>query len=319
LKKDPESSEHLRMRILKRNRHLVFAAAIVFVQQQPAQAPPPLIKEGATVKVSEHVYVIPDANVGAVPNVGIVVGNRATLVIDTGLGPRNGQTVLREVQKVSRNAEIYLVATHFHSEHALGEAGFPASARVIRARAQQRDMDESGVAPNFATRSPVHAELMKDAQYRRADELFDNEKVLDLGGVRARLLWHGGTHTNGDTMVFVEPDGVLFSGDVVMSRRFLAFNSAASSMRALLSSLDKLELLRPSRIVPSHGEMGDASLIRSNRDYLQSLQTRVQQLKREGRTADQAVETAGAEVRSQHPDWTGNPAGAARAAYNEAP
>jgi hypothetical protein len=65
--------------------------------------------------------------------------------------------------------------------------------------------------------------------------------------------------------------------------------------------------------------MGDASLIRSNRDYLQSLQTRVQQLKREGRTADQAVETAGAEVRSQHPDWTGNPAGAARAAYNEAP
>src|SRR5688572_24368932 len=185
------------MKIFNRTRNLVLASAIFFVQQQPAPAPPPLVKEGATVKVSEHVYVIPDGNVPAVPNVGIVVGTRATLVIDTGLGARNGQAVLREVTKVSRNSEVYLVATHFHSEHALGESGFPATAKVIRARAQQRDMDESGVAPNFATRSPVHAELMKDGQYRRADELFDNEKVLDLGGVRARLLWYGGTHTNG--------------------------------------------------------------------------------------------------------------------------
>jgi glyoxylase-like metal-dependent hydrolase (beta-lactamase superfamily II) len=295
------------------------AAAFVFVQQQPAPAPPPLVKEGATVKISEHVYVIPDGNVAAVPNVGIVVGNRATLVIDTGLGPRNGQTIFREVGKVSRNSEIYLVATHFHSEHALGESGFPATAKVIRARAQQRDMDEFGVAPNFSTRSPLHAELMKDAQYRRADELFDNEKILDLGGVRARLFWYGGTHTNGDTFVFVEGDGVLFSGDVVMNRRFLAFNSPASSMRAWLSSLDKLQPLRPLRIVPSHGDMGDGSLIDTNRTYLRTLQARIEQLKREGKTADQAVETASAEIRSQRTDWTGNPAAAARSAYNEAP
>jgi glyoxylase-like metal-dependent hydrolase (beta-lactamase superfamily II) len=320
LKNHKESGEDLSMNILNRTRNLVLASAIVFVQQQPAPpAPPPMIKEGATVKISEHVYVIPDGSVQAVPNVGIVVGNRATLVIDTGLGARNGQAVVREMGKVSRNSEVYLVATHFHSEHALGETGFPATAKVIRARAQQRDMDASGVAPNFSTRSPVHAELMKDAQYRRADELFDNEKVLDLGGVRARLLWYGGTHTNGDTMIFVEGDNVLFSGDVVMSRRFLAFNSAASSIRAWLSSLDKLESLKPSRVVPSHGDMGDGSLIGVNRDYLRALQTRVQQLKREGKTADQAVETAGAEFRTKYTGWTGNPAGAARSAYNEAP
>ena len=35
---------------------------------------PPLVKENATVKISEHVHVIPDGNVGLVPNVGIVVG-----------------------------------------------------------------------------------------------------------------------------------------------------------------------------------------------------------------------------------------------------
>jgi hypothetical protein len=43
-----------------------------------------------TVKVSDHVWQI----VGW-PNIGIVVGEKATLVVDTGLGPRNGATVVR--------------------------------------------------------------------------------------------------------------------------------------------------------------------------------------------------------------------------------
>ena len=169
------------------NPNLLLAALILFVQQ--AAPPTPLIRENATVKVSEHVYVIPDGNVGGVPNVGIVVGSKATLVIDTGLGPKNGQTVLREVQKVSKNADIYIVATHFHSEHTLGEAAFPASAKLIRARAQQQDIDEFGIQPNFGTRSPAMAELMKDAQFRRADEFFDNfiQNLLLIRIRRARI------------------------------------------------------------------------------------------------------------------------------------
>ena len=120
---------------------LVLTSALLFLQQG-ATAPLPIIRENATVKVSEHVYVIPDFNVGAVPNVGIVVGSKATLVIDTGLGPRNGQTVLREVQKVSKNETLYVMGTHFHAEHILGESAFPATAKVIRAKAQQQDIDE---------------------------------------------------------------------------------------------------------------------------------------------------------------------------------
>src|SRR5215467_1009749 len=147
---------------------LVLAAALFF--QQQAQVPP-LIKENATVKISDHVYVIPDGNVGAVPNVGIVVGSKATLVIDTGLGRRNGQTVLREVEKVSKNASLYVVATHFHAEHLLGESVFPPTAKIIRSRAEQHDIDEFGVQPNFAARSPGLAELVKDAQFRQADEI----------------------------------------------------------------------------------------------------------------------------------------------------
>src|SRR5262245_6816536 len=281
---------------------LLTAAVFLFQQAQPL----PLIRENATVKVSEHVYVIPDGNVGAVPNVGIVVGSRATLVIETGLGPRNGQTVLTEVGKVSKNANIYVVATHFHAEHILGESAFPPTAKIIRARAQQQDIEEFGVQPNFAARSPGMAELVKDAQFRRADEIFDSEKTLDLGGVRARLLWYGGTHTNGDTMIFIEGDGVLFAGDVIMNRRFLGFNSTRSSVQDWLRSLDKVAPLHPTRIVPSHGEMGDGSLIEKNRTYLRALQSRAFELKRDGKTVDEATDTIVAEFRSKYPDWTGN-------------
>jgi hypothetical protein len=76
--------------------------------QQPAAPPAPMVKENATVKLATHTHVIPDMGVGGVPNVGIIVGDRATLVIDTGLGQKNGETVMREVGKVSRNADLYL-------------------------------------------------------------------------------------------------------------------------------------------------------------------------------------------------------------------
>jgi len=296
----------------------LLTTALFFLQA--AQPPLPLIRENATVKLSDHVYAIPDGGVGAVPNVGIVVGSQATLVIETGLGPRNGQTVLHEVEKVSKNQTLYVMGTHFHAEHILGESVFPATAKVIRVRAQQQDIDEFGVTPNFATRSAGMAELVKDAQFRRADEIYDSsERILDLGGVRVRLLWYGGTHTNGDTLFFIEGDNVLFAGDVIMNRRFLAFNAMMrSSVQAWINSLDKVAPLRPTRIVPSHGEMGDGSLIETNRTYLRALQTRAAELKREGKSVDQAVETMTAEFKSKYPDWTGNAGAAARIAYTEA-
>ncbi len=297
-------------------------------QAPPAQAVPvapadPLVKEGATVKVSDHVYVIPDFNVGLVPNVGIIVGGRATLVVDTGLGPRNGQAILREVAKVSRNAELYVVSTHFHPEHALGEPAFPATAKVIRAQAQQKDIDEFGLAlaDTFARRSALTAELLKGVQFRKADVLFDRDYGLDLGGVRARIMSLGPTHTRGDTAVFVDGDQVLFAGDIVMNHAFVAFASPYSSVKAWLAVLDELERLRPSRIVPSHGAMGDGTLIGLQRAVLQAVQVRVRELKAQGRSADEVGKTVAAELQTKYPDWTA-PARltpAAASAYAEAP
>ena len=299
---------------------VILAAALVTAQPPSTD---PLIRDSAISKVSEHVHVISDLNVGLVPNVGIIVGRKATLVVDTGLGPRNGETVRRVTNGVSTNDDLYVVSTHFHPEHALGESAFPSSAKVIRARAQQKDIDEFGLAlaKTFASRSPLVAELLENAQFRKADLFFDREYTLDLGGVRVQMLSLGPTHTRGDTVVWVEPDRILFAGDVVMNRTFVAFASPYSSVKAWLADFDQLERLHPATIVPSHGPVGDASLISDQRTMMRAIQSRAIELKHQGKSADETASTVLSEFQAKYPDWIA-PARVgiiAKTAYGEAP
>src|SRR3954447_26173865 len=111
----------------------IAAVAMVFGGLAFGQMQPVLGEE--TRKISDHVWAIM-----GFPNIGIVVGDRATLVVDTGLGPRNGATISRVVAKLSKNPKLFLATTHFHPEHAGGEAGFPAGTVLVRSSVQQAEM-----------------------------------------------------------------------------------------------------------------------------------------------------------------------------------
>src|ERR1700733_3874234 len=143
-----------------------FAAAILSAQNQP------VLGEEA-VKVSDNVWAIM-----GFPNIGIVVGNRATLVVDTGLGPANGATIARVVAKLAPgNQKLFLTTTHFHPEHAAGEAGFPRGTILIRDSAQQQEMELHGkeMVEMFASRSAKQKELLVNATLRTPDIAFDTE------------------------------------------------------------------------------------------------------------------------------------------------
>jgi glyoxylase-like metal-dependent hydrolase (beta-lactamase superfamily II) len=287
----------------------------------PAQATspvPPLIREGVTEKISTHVYEIPDNGVSLVPNVGIVVGSKATLVIDTGLGARNGAAVMREVAKVSRNSELYLVTTHVHPEHDLGAGAFPATTKMIRSKDQVDEIAAVGLdmAKRFAGFSPLHAELLQGAEFRKADIVFEQEHTLDLGGVTVRFLAMGFNHTRGDTATFVEPDKVLFSGDVAMA--WLPSVGAGASLNQWLTSQDRFTALAPAKVVPSHGPIGDASIMTKTKAFVSTIQKRAAELKKAGKTVDETVATLQAEL---EPAYGKSPrmAGPIRAAYNQAP
>jgi glyoxylase-like metal-dependent hydrolase (beta-lactamase superfamily II) len=301
----------------------VFGSLFAMVVVAQSAPPVPTVKEGKTVKVSQHVYVIPDGHVPMVPNVGIIVGSKATLVIDPGMGAANGEVVLREVAKVSRNSELFIANTHFHPEHTTGDGAFPQSAKVIRAAAQQQDVDEMGMAwvDNFRKRSPDIAKLLEGATFRKPAQTFDKTTTLDLGGVRVRMMWLGPGHTRGDTAFFVEEDRVLFSGDLAMRNIFPAFATPQSSARSWLASLDALDKLGAARVVPAHGDITDASVLGASREFISTLQARVGALKREGKTDTEAALLTTNEFTPKYAGWA-QPIriqAAARAMYKEAP
>ena len=62
--------------------------------------PPPVISDAEPQEVARNVYVIPDGRVPLVPNIGIVVGEREALIVDTGMGPANGRRVLAKARSL---------------------------------------------------------------------------------------------------------------------------------------------------------------------------------------------------------------------------
>ena len=165
-----------------------------------------MLPENSVTRVSEHVYAI----VGF-PNIGIVVGDRATLVVDTGLGARNGAIVMKQAEKLGKAPILYLTTTHFHPEHAMGEQAFPPRTVIIRPAVQQDEMNKHAteLMDLFRGFSAQSKELLAGCKAPHARHPFDKELKLDLGGVTARLFWWGPAHTQGDEMIFVEQDSVL--------------------------------------------------------------------------------------------------------------
>jgi glyoxylase-like metal-dependent hydrolase (beta-lactamase superfamily II) len=295
---------------------LAVMAATAFAQQTPP-APASLVREGVTEQLTAHVWVIPDGSANLVPNVGIVVGRKAVLVVDTGMGTRNADTVLREVAKVGAGKPIYIVTTHVHPEHDMGAHAFPKDSKLIRSKSQLEDIDAGAgmnLVPVFAARSELNRQLLEDAHHRAADITFDDDYVLDLGGVQAKILAMGTNHTHGDTAILV--DGVLFSGDVAMKPQ-PAFANPTATITHWLQSLDRLDALHAERIVPSHGPMGGPEIIQGYRGYLSRIRDRSAALKHAGRTQDEAIQVITDELGDGYPDRN-RLAGAIRAGYAEA-
>jgi glyoxylase-like metal-dependent hydrolase (beta-lactamase superfamily II) len=273
---------------------LLLSAAGLFAQESM------LLPENSVMRVSEHVYAI----IGF-PNIGIVVGDRATLVVDTGIGARNGAIVVKQAEKLAKKPNLYLTTTHFHPEHAMGEQAFPPRTVIIRPAAQQAELEKHGaeLMDMFRGFSPQAKELLADVKMRTPDIVFDKEITLDLGGVSARLFWLGPAHTQGDELIMVEPDSLLLSGDIVQDKIVPNMPNADASVKNWLAILDQLEPLKPRFVVPDHGALGDGSLIAKERAFVLERQTRSLELKREGKSAEEAATLVTAEFKKKYPDW----------------
>ena len=243
------------------------------------------------------------------PNIGIVVGTKATLVVDTGMGPKNGAIVSQIATSLSpKSNKLYLTTTHYHAEHAAGDVGFPAGTVVIRPRVQQAELEAEGqkLIDFFSQRSPEDKALLEGSQIRPANVIYENDYQLDLGGgVNVRLALFGPAHTKGDELILVEPDGVLFSGDVVQNKTGPYFYCADCTPKSWLAVLDKVAQMNARIVVPDHSDTGDASLITQERAFMADLQARSLALKAQGKTADEAGKIVADEFAVKYAGWNG--------------
>jgi glyoxylase-like metal-dependent hydrolase (beta-lactamase superfamily II) len=261
----------------------------------------PLLGE-TTTKISEHVWEIT-----GFPNIAIVVGSRATLVVDTGLGPKNGATIARVVARLApNNSKLFLTTTHFHPEHAAGEPGFPPGTILIRNTVQQQEMQIHGqeMIDLFASRSAPNKELLQGVVLRTPDVSFEREATVDLGGgVEVRLLWFGGAHTKGDELTLVAPDQTLISGDVVQNKVIPRISGDGGTPTSWLEVLDKVAALKVAHVLPDHSPPGDGSLVSAERQLIATIRTQALALKRQGVSVEAAGKQVGAELKKLHPDW----------------
>ena len=267
---------------------------------QVAHMRQPILDENTT-RISEHVWEIT-----GFPNIAIVVGDRATLVVDTGLGARNGATVARVAARLApHNSKLFLTTTHFHPEHAAGEPGFPPGTILIRDVVQQQEMEKHGqeMIDMFRGMSEQNKELLTGIELREPDVTFDREATVDLGGVTARLLWFGGAHTKGDELTLVEPDNTLVSGDVVQNKTIPFIFGDGGTPSSWLSVLDKIADLHVAHVVPDHSPPGDGSLVAAEQELISSIRLQALALERQGVAADNAGQQVSAELKKQHPDW----------------
>ena len=260
-----------------------------------------LILGEETVSISEHVQAIL-----GFPNIGIVTGATAVLVVDTGLGPRNGATIAKVAARLAPNRKLYLTTTHFHPEHAAGEPGFPPGTILVRNKAQQDEMDRHGteILNTFSNRNDQMRELLANVKLRAPDEVFDKEHRLDLGGgVTVRLLWFGGAHTKGDELVFVDPDKTLISGDVVQNKVVPNIAADGGTPASWIAVLDQIERLGTLHILPDHSAPGDGSLVAQERGFISDLRKRALELKRQGVSADDAGAMVTTEFKAKYAGW----------------
>jgi glyoxylase-like metal-dependent hydrolase (beta-lactamase superfamily II) len=274
------------------------------------QGPPAPLITNAPREIAEDVHVIPDGRVQLVPNIGIVLGSRATLVVDSGMGPRSGAVVRRHADELAAGRPLFLTITHFHPEHGYGAQAFDPGATIVYNRGQLAELRQKGLAyaELFATFGDAVAEQLEGVTLVEPQIVYEGAADLDLGGRRAELRTWGLAHTQADQVVFLPEERILFTGDLVENRFFPIFpyfppDDVDVNGSRWIDVLEQLERLEPLLVVPGHGEVGDAGLITAAREYLMLLRSETRRLAGEGGDEEAIVAELGPRMRERYPEW----------------
>ena len=217
-------------------------------------------------------------NQGHTSNAGFVVTTDGVVVFDALGTPSLGWNLLEAIKKITSAPVRYNVVSHYHADHIYGLQAFKdhsAGIVVAQQRATEYREDEETAGERAEQRLDQRRLALApwvDGNTRVVppDITFDSRMTLYLGGKRFVLIYAGPAHSASDSMMVVEPDGVLFAGDVVQNGRIPFMNADDVDTANWLRSLAEVETLAPKFIIPGHGRpsANAKDAIAFTRDYI---------------------------------------------------
>lgn len=207
----------------------------------------------ASEKIAEGIWAAPTPG-GA--NVGWFVVGDAVVAVDAGASEEVGRALVDEIQKTTGRKPRCLVVTHAHRDHAGGAPAFAAAgAQIVTA-----EKSAPGVLFVLDAASRAASGSKSAAPGKTAAPLVmtvaERSVLLGTGPRRAEIDYLGPAHTQGDLVVVLPSDGVLFSGDLAANGVLPYLRSADVDPKGWDRILARLGALKVEKMVPGHGAIG---------------------------------------------------------------
>ena len=248
-------------------------------------------------------WMLPDGGFGW-SNAGLVAGDGASLLVDTLFDLPLTREMLAAMAPITERAPITdALITHSNGDHTHGNQLLDGSVRVIAATGTAEEI-EHGMAPEMlvmaqtADLGPVATPYLRERfgpfdfsgiTLRNADQTFDDQLTIDVGGREVRLLNLGPAHTAADSVVHVPDAGVLFAGDLL----FIGCTPIvwAGPIANWVAACDAMIALDAPTVVPGHGPATDPDGIRAVRGYLVHVAEQAEAAHRRGLSWAEAADT----------------------------
>ncbi len=236
------------------------------------------IDQTGLVRVSNGVYAFiaagPSAAEGLGTNSGFVVGKEAVLVIDSRYTPELATELLEAIRTVTDLPVKYVVNTHYHPDHIWGNSVFSDMGAVIISRPETRE-DIEKYTPiyldYYREQKPDKYEQLRGVRMTLPDSMMADRMLIDLGGVKAELLFFGAAHTAGDIIVRVQSEKTVFTGGITGNRYHVNMGDQGVDFENWIRILGKLEKMAPKWVVSGQGKVCGKELFGMQRKYLQDI------------------------------------------------
>jgi quinoprotein relay system zinc metallohydrolase 2 len=213
--------------------------------------------EAAALEVAPGVFVAEGqvaladpVNRGAISNCSFVIGRDAVAVIDTGGSYAAGLALKGAIRARTDLPIRYIINTHMHPDHVLGNAAFMEDGAVFAGHAKLPRALSARAEQYLQANRALIGEAFAGTQIIPPTLLVEGESVIDLGGRVLRLQAHPTAHTDNDLTVFDEESGTLILGDLLFEDHLPVIDG---SLNGWLSVLRGLAERRAARAVPGHG------------------------------------------------------------------